>query len=107
MVLFLPVFQKARCRISTNKNNGVYCANRRQLCTDILRWEWGFDGIVMTDWLSTGEDRADEGGCLNVGVDLIMPCGKKVVNSLLKAYKDGRLTDETIRQSCGRALEQM
>ena len=33
--------------------------------------------IVMTDWLSTGEDRADEAGCLNAGVDLIMPGGKK------------------------------
>ena len=60
-----------------NKINGVYCANNRELCTDILGGEWGFDGIVMTDWLSTGEDRADEAGCLNAGVDLIMPGGKK------------------------------
>ena len=43
-----------------NKINGTYCANNRELCTDILRSEWDYDGIVMTDWLSTGEDRADE-----------------------------------------------
>ncbi len=90
-----------------NKINGIYCANNRELCTDILRGEWGFDGIVMTDWLSTGEDRADEAGCLNAGVDLIMPGGKKVVKALLKAYKDGRLSPDTLRQSCGRVLEQM
>ena len=89
-----------------NKINGVYCANNRELCTDILRGEWGFDGIVMTDWLSTGEDRADEAGCLNAGVDLIMPGGKKVVKALLKAHKDGRLSAKTLRQSCGRVLEE-
>ena len=90
-----------------NKINGVYCANRRELCTDILRGEWGFDGIVMTDWLSTGEDRADEAGCLKAGVDLIMPGGKKVVKALLHAYRTGRLSGETLRQSCGRVLEQI
>ena len=90
-----------------NKVNGVYCANSRELCTDILRGEWGFDSIVMTDWLSTGEDRADEAGCLNAGVDLIMPGGKKVVKALLQANQNGRLSDEILRQSCGRVLEQI
>ena len=90
-----------------NKINGVYCANNRELCTHILRGEWGFDGLVMTDWLSTGEDRADEAGCLNAGVDLIMPGGKKVVKALLNAVKDGRLRRETLRLSCGRVLEQL
>ncbi len=90
-----------------NKINGVYCANSRELCTDILRGEWGFDGIVMTDWLSTGEDRADEAGCLNAGIDLIMPGGKKAVKALLQAYKTGRLSGETLRQSCGRVLDQI
>ncbi len=90
-----------------NKINGVYCANNRELCTDILRGEWGFDGIVMTDWLSTGEGRADEAGCLNAGVDLIMPGGKKIVKALLNAYKDGRLSLDTLRRSCGRVLEQI
>lgn len=90
-----------------NKLNGVYCANNRALCTDILRGEWGFDGIAMTDWFSTGEDRADEAGCLNAGVDLIMPGGKKVVKTLLQAHQEGRLSDEILRQSCGRVLEQI
>ena len=90
-----------------NNINGVYCANSRALCTDVLRGEWGFDGIVMTDWLSTGDDRADEAGCLNAGVDLIMPGGKKVVKTLLKAVREGSVSNETLRESCARVLEQL
>jgi beta-glucosidase len=90
-----------------NKINGVYCANNRELCTDILRSEWGFDGIVMTDWLSTGEDRADEAECLKAGVDLIMPGGKKVIKALLKAYREGRLPDAALLRSCGRVLNEI
>ena len=90
-----------------NKINGTYCANSRDLCTDILRSEWGFDGIVMTDWLSTGEDRAGEAECLSAGVDLIMPGGKKVVKALEKAWKEGRIREEDLRRSCGRVLEQL
>ena len=58
----------------------------------------------MTDWLSTGEDRANEADCLNAGVDLIMPGGKKVVKALSEAQKEGRLPLETLRRSCGRVL---
>lgn len=90
-----------------NKINDTYCANSKELCTDILRSEWGFEGIVMTDWLSTGEDRASEAGCLKAGVDLIMPGGKRVVKTLQKAYKEGMITDKVIRQSCGRVLEEI
>ena len=90
-----------------NRINGVYCANNRELCTDILRCEWGFDGIVMTDWLSTGEDRADEAGCLRAGVDLIMPGGKKVVKALRKAHEEGHIPDDVLRLCCGRVLEQI
>jgi beta-glucosidase len=90
-----------------NRINGVYCANSRALCTDILRGEWGFDGIVMTDWLSTGDDRADEAGCLNASVDLIMPGGKKVVKELRNAHREGRVADDVLRLSCGRVLEQI
>lgn len=90
-----------------NKINGVYCANNRELCTDILRSEWGFDGIVMTDWLSTGEDRADEAECLKAGVGLILPGGKKVIKALLKAYREGRLPDAALLRSCGRVLNEI
>ena len=87
-----------------NKINGAYCANNRELCTDFLRGEWGFDGVVMTDWLSTGKGRAAEGLCPMSGVDLIMPGGKSTVKALLRAAKDGTLSPDALRQSCGRML---
>ncbi len=88
-----------------NKINDVYCANNRELCTDMLRAEWGFCGAVMTDWLSTGEDRADEAEAISSGVDLIMPGGKKVVKKLKKAVKNGSLSEEALQRSCGRVLD--
>ncbi len=90
-----------------NKINGVYCANNRQLCTDILRNEWDFKGIVMTDWLSTGKDRADEALCILSGVDLIMPGGMKVVQTLVEDVKNGKLDDTALRMSAGRFLSQI
>lgn len=88
-----------------NKINGVYCANHKELCTDILRKEWGFDGIIMTDWLSTGGKRADASLCAPSGVDLIMPGGKGVIRALKKAYKNQKLSESDLRRSCGRVLE--
>ena len=88
-----------------NKINDIFCANNRELCTDILRAEWGFDGAVMTDWLSTGGDRADEAKAVSSGVDLIMPGGKKVVKKLKKSVKQGTLSEEALKRSCGRVLD--
>ncbi len=87
-----------------NKINGTYCANNSELCTDILRGEWGFDGGVMTDWLSTGEDRADEALAIEAGVDLIMPGGKKTLAALNSQYQSGKLSLDTIRLACMRVL---
>lgn len=87
-----------------NKLNGVYCANNSQLCNDLLRCEWNFDGLVMTDWMSTGKELADEAECIPCGTDLIMPGGKKEVQALLDAYQNGRLKGTDIRRAAGRLL---
>ena len=90
-----------------NRLNGVYCANDGELCNAILRCEWGFDGIVMTDWLSTGRNLAKDGDCPGAGVDLIMPGGKGTVRALLKAHREGRLPADVLRRSCGRVLREI
>ena len=54
-----------------NMINGTHCSENRQLLTDILRSQWGFDGAVMTDWGAT-KDRLEG---LRAGVDLDMPGG--------------------------------
>ena len=88
-----------------NKINGTYCAESHALCTDILRTEWGFTGAVMTDWLSTGADRANEAEAIKAGVDLIMPGGKKPLAALTEATKDDPTLRRWLARACGRVLQ--
>ena len=87
-----------------NRINGTYCANSRALCTDLLRGEWGFSGLVMTDWMSTGPDRADHAEAIRAGVDIIMPGDDKVVQALTEAYAKGVLSESDIRRAASRVL---
>lgn len=52
-----------------NRVNGVHAGESRELLTDLLRGEWGFDGLVMTDWLAT----YDRPTAIHAGLDLEMP----------------------------------
>lgn len=75
---------------SFNKINGVFSAGSYDLCTRILREEWGFDGMVVTDWgdMDTVVDGAD---AIKAGNDIIMPGGPPVIGQILKGIKEGRL----------------
>ena len=88
-----------------NKINDVYCPANGELIDQILRREWGYDGIVMSDWLSTGEDRADNAECIRNGMDLIMPGGNGTWKELTKAYKAGRLSSDAIRRAACNVLK--
>ena len=90
---------------SYNKVNGVYTPNSFDLCTKLLRCEWGFDGVVMTDWFSTGEGLADNGGAIKAGNDLIMPGGRWYTNSLKEALNAGDLSADDLYLCCARVLE--
>ncbi|MCL2078830.1 MAG: glycoside hydrolase family 3 C-terminal domain-containing protein [Oscillospiraceae bacterium] len=95
---------------SYNLLNGVYTPNSYDLCTKLLRGEWGFNGVVMTDWLSTGEFTTDgimpsNGLAIKNGNDLIMPGGKKYVKRLKADLKNGVVSEDDIRRSCARVLE--
>lgn len=87
-----------------NKLNGIYCPESHELCTDLLRGEWGFDGVVMTDWFSTEQNRADAGKSIRAGVDLIMPGGKKSISYLQQAYKSGSLPHSDLRRAAARVV---
>lgn len=96
-----------------NLLNGTHCANDRRLLTDILRNEWGFDGLVMTDWYATKALSADPNrpygcsdpvACISAGNDLIMPGSEADRAAILAAAEDGSLPEELLRRSAERIL---
>lgn len=88
-----------------NKINGVCCSENGELIDRILRQEWGFDGVVMSDWLATGQDRAPNAHCIANGMDLIMPGGNGVCKELSKAHKAGKLSADAIRRAACNVLK--
>ena len=90
---------------SYNLVNGVHAANSRDLCTVIAREEWGFEGVIMTDWGTTGpEDGSIPWKCVAAGNDIMMPGSPKDAADLRRAYAQGELSEETIRCCAGRVL---
>ena len=83
---------------SFNKVNGTFAAGNRVLCTDILRGEWGFDGVVVTDWgdLDYVVDGAD---AVEAGNDVVMPGGPPVIQQILKGYEEGRVSLDKLREA--------
>lgn len=92
---------------SYNMLNHIYTANRHDLLTDILRSEWGFEGLVMTDWGSTNEKAGRPEKAALSGNDLIMPGSDYDRECILKAIKNGEMTPEVVRRSACRVLRMM
>ena len=90
---------------SYNKLNGVYTPNSHDLCTKVLRNEWGFDGVVMTDWYSTNPGQASNALCMAAGNDLIMPGGFIYKQEILMALAAGKITKAQLRRCCGNVIK--
>lgn len=90
---------------SYNKINGVYTPNCHDICTKALRNEWGFDGVVMTDWFSTNKGQANNALAMQAGNDLIMPGGGSYKKEILKGLKSGLITEEDLRRCCGNVVK--
>ena len=89
---------------SYNKINGVYAPNSYDLCTKILRNEWGFDGVVMTDWFSTGGKKGNTALCMKAGNDLLMPGGGSYKQEILTGIKKGIISEEDLRRCCANVI---
>lgn len=86
---------------SYNKVNGPYVGENRQLMTDFLRDECGFDGLVMSDWGAVGDRVAG----LEAGLDLEMPTSKGVRDRLIvEAVKTGAIDESVVDTACERIL---
>jgi len=111
--IYLPAFEasvkeaKAGAVMDAyNRVNGVYMTQNNHLNNEILKKDWGFDGIVMSDWGATHDGL----GAALGGMDLEMP-SPTFMNSgaLLPALKDGRLPmttlDDKVRRILRKAIE--
>lgn len=80
---------------SYNRLNGTYLSDNKRFLTDVLRDEWGYKGIVVSDWGAVN-NRAEG---IKAGMDLEMPGGKGIGfngNNIYNALENGTLTEEDI-----------
>lgn len=89
---------------SYNKVNGVYTPNSYDLCTDVLRNEWGFDGVVMTDWFSTNPGLGKNDLCIKAGNDLIMPGTPMAEMEIRMGLKKGTITPKELKRCCANVV---
>lgn len=85
---------------SYNLVNGIHAANNYDLCTKAARDEWGFSGVIMTDWTTTqkGPD-CTASGCMRAGNDLVMPGVPNDHKDIKAALADGSLSVEQLKLS--------
>ncbi|MGI6701108.1 MAG: beta-glucosidase [Christensenellales bacterium] len=97
--IYLAPFEKAvkesqpqTVMCSYNRINGVYSSDNKWLLTDVLREEWGYKGIVVSDWGATN-DRVEG---IKAGMDLEMPGPSSNDKKIVKAVKEGSLKEEDL-----------
>jgi len=107
--IYLPAFEKAvkqakpwTVMCAYNKLNGEYCSEHHYLLTDILKNEWGFEGLVVSDWGAVHDRVAS----LKGGLDLEMPGPqdrrvKTVVDAVRSGELDEAILDESVRRILG------
>jgi len=106
--IYLPAFEKAvrqaqpwTVMCSYNKINGTFVSEHHELLTEILKNEWGFEGLVVSDW---GAVR-DRVAALKAGLDWEMPGPQdRRVNTVIEAVRFGELDEATLNKSVRRIL---
>ena len=86
---------------SYNKINGTYTSQSKDLLTTVLRDEWGFKGLVMTDWFG-GDNGAEQ---IAAGNDMLQPGTDKQYDQIMSALRDGSLAEEQLDACVRRCLQ--
>ena len=106
--IYLPAFETAvkkakpwTVMCAYNKVNGTYCSENHKLLVDILKKEWGFEGLVVSDWGAVHDRVAS----LKGGLDLEMPGPKeRRVKAVVEAVRSGALDESVLDESVRRIL---
>jgi beta-glucosidase len=106
--IYFPSFEKAikeagawSAMCSYNKVDGTFASENHRLLTELLKDEWGFEGLVMSDWYATHSTAP----AANAGLDLEMPGPARFFGeALVKAVKEGEVAEKTIDDKVRRIL---
>src|SRR5271166_3652805 len=106
--IYMPPFEAAVKRAKTwalmtsyNRLDGTYVSERAEIVNGVLKSEWGFDGVVMSDWSGT-KSTAE---AMNGGLDLEMPGPARYRGEkLLEAHRDGKVSAQALREASMRLL---
>jgi beta-glucosidase len=107
--IYLPAFEKAvkqakpwTVMCAYNKLNGVYCSDNHYLLRDLLRDEWGYEGVIVTDWGAM----SDRIKAFEAGLDMEMPGSKGYFDeAVLTAIQNGGLSEGRLNESVDRLLD--
>lgn len=86
---------------SYNYLNGTYTSENPELLTDLLRDEWGYDGMVMTDWFG-GSDAVAQ---MKAGNDMLQPGYNAQYEAIVEGVKNGTLDESVVDKNIGRILK--
>ncbi len=106
--IYLPAFEtvvkKAHpgsIMAAYNRVNGTYMTEQKEYLTDILRKEWGFDGMVVSDWGATH----NRPGAIEAGCDLTMWQQHETDKDIINAVKKGKLSEAKLDEACVNILK--
>ena len=112
--IYLPSFEKAirwsnprSIMTSYNLVNGYHTSEHKGLITDILRSEWGYKGLIMTDWVASGQSyrKGNKNACdfasknIKAGNNICMPGSRADIRDIKKALKNSSLNREDLEIS--------